>query len=588
MSTTEPTRRSFLDRFRRPPTPAEAPPTPQVAAAPPAPDLELADHLRAAAEGGIIDGLHPDSSIEWENATAVGLDVSTYAENVIENLAYDRRDLTRDPEQLITAARIAGEYRAQWNGRDEAVTAAAEDLYAAVHATAGTTPDHTLHDLYRTATYNPGRPGAVNAATELEAMWDAEQERVIAAETAAATTRGITRVDELLLGVPGTGPDAAAERVAAASAIITADYEAYNADIEDVAGEWSMPEHPFPVDTAIAIKEADGNPLDAAYSERHEHRIAQERGYYDGGLVENENWTPSYYPDATAQHLIDVEIAATRTELQARGFTLSPEQQARLDATDLTADTTHTVAAGEPERSAASVQADPTTGQGQTLQQRMETEYLAGYDARIRTGLAYATADPDVRASLGGAVLREKVATYQELDHLAETLDRELPGAERHFYQEAADQPLTAPAEDALERTAYLVGRWGGLDPVINSQITAIDNQLLGVTHAPAVSTAGDSRDAWFVYSVTDAHAAEQALPLIDRDTTERLARIAATPTSGPTPGSTATADASATTTATTTPRAASSARVPGKRFQPASSSPATAAPPDRGTDLTL
>lgn len=230
---------------------------------------------------------------------------------------------------------------------------------------------------------------------------------------------------------------------------------------------------------------------------------------------------------------------------------------------------------------------EPSTSSGQerTLTQRMEAEYLAGYDARIRTGLTYATADADTRVTLRDQTLQAKVATYQELDELTATLDRELPGMAKYFDTEAGNQPLTPTVEAALERAAHLAGRWDGIDPVISSQLANIEHSTSDVAHTSSVTFAGDSRDAWFNYLEPDTQTARKGLIQIDRDTTERLTQAAA---QSKVPSETIAASASVTAT-TQSPRASSVARVPGKPFQPASPSPASRPAPTRGSaDLTL
>ncbi|QZQ53746.1 hypothetical protein KZI27_00965 (plasmid) [Curtobacterium sp. TC1] len=159
-----------------------------------------------------------------------------------------------------------------------------------------------------------------------------------------------------------------------------------------------------------------------------------------------------------------------------------------------------------------------------TLQARMEQAYLDGYDERIRTGLAYDDADEAGKERVGAEVLTAKVLACDELGRLTRTLDAELPGMERFYEEGVADQPLTAAADAALERSANLAGRWAGLDAGADDLIASIDSRTLEVTHAPSVY-AGDPRDALFNYLDPDAQRAQRALPQIERDNTMRAAR---------------------------------------------------------------
>jgi len=157
------------------------------------------------------------------------------------------------------------------------------------------------------------------------------------------------------------------------------------------------------------------------------------------------------------------------------------------------------------------------------LQERMEQAYLDGYNERIQTGLAYDDADEAGKERVGAEVLTAKVLAYDELGRLIRTLDAELPGMERFYEESTADQPLTAAAEAALERSANLTGRWAGLDAGADDLIASVDSRTLEVTHAPSVY-AGDPRDALFNYLDPDAQRAQRALPQIERDNAARAA----------------------------------------------------------------
>jgi hypothetical protein len=213
----------------------------------------------------------------------------------------------------------------------------------------------------------------------------------------------------------------------------------------------------------------------------------------------------AYLTDAARARIGDVE-----SEQEAAGDSLR-SQQAALQAE---------VAALEPFAELPSVDEQPQTSA--SLQERMEQAYLDGYNERIQTGLAYDDADEAGKERVGAEVLTAKVLAYDELGRLARTLDAELPAMP--IYEDAvADQPLTAAAEAALERSANLAGRWAGLDAGADDLIASVDSRTLEVTHAPSVY-AGDPRDALFNYLDPDAQRAQRALPQIERDNAARAA----------------------------------------------------------------
>jgi hypothetical protein len=163
------------------------------------------------------------------------------------------------------------------------------------------------------------------------------------------------------------------------------------------------------------------------------------------------------------------------------------------------------------------------------LRARMEDAYLAGYDERIRSGLAWSDAvDNTERNAVGDNVLAGKRAAYVELDALTATLRAELPDGLARFNDPSVDEePLTSNASVALERSAHLAGRWGGVDAGLDGALARIENQVLEVPQVESIH-AGDSRDAWFEYRQDRVDAARAALPQIERHAAERSPGVSA------------------------------------------------------------
>ena len=159
------------------------------------------------------------------------------------------------------------------------------------------------------------------------------------------------------------------------------------------------------------------------------------------------------------------------------------------------------------------------------LRARMEEAYLAGYQERIESGLSWArAADESARDDIGDSVLAAKVVAYAELDAAMVTLRSELPNVLGASAEQLAEQP-SLPADAALERSAHLAGRWGGIDAGLDASLMNIDRQLEPLSSVGSIH-AGDPRDALFGYVHSDSSAAEAAVPQIERRASERSAGL--------------------------------------------------------------
>lgn len=299
--------------------------------------------------------------------------------------------------------------------------------------------------------------------------------------------------DALTLGVRGIDAASLARRAEAARAVLAEQSRRVDAAYRGAAG--AEPDVPAPFGTTLVLQhDGDlnavlGDPMFAA-------TLQQQMGLgYGTEYVNDEDGARWESTEPTAEDIGQSAAEATRIRSAlAEMGSLDPD----------------------------ALQAEATADQP-PLQERMEQAYLEGYGDRLQIGLAYAAADDATRAEIGVSVLADKVSTYDDLDRITTTVQRELPDV-TFFYEELLNEPLSQNTERALVEAAGIAGRWSELDPAVDQQLEVIDSRAKEVTRAPSVH-AGDPAEAEMRYLDPDLQRAKQALPQIERDNTVRAAR---------------------------------------------------------------
>ncbi|OII01458.1 hypothetical protein BIU95_07170 [Curtobacterium sp. MCBA15_007] len=299
--------------------------------------------------------------------------------------------------------------------------------------------------------------------------------------------------DALTLGVRGIDADALARRAEAARAVLAEQSRRVDAAYRGAAG--AEPDVAAPFGTTLVLQH--GGDLNAVLGDpMFASTLQQQMGLgYGTEYVNDEDGARWESTEPTAEDIGQSAAEATRIRSALA-------EMGSLDPDALQAEAT----ADEP-----------------PLQERMEQAYLEGYGARLQIGLAYAAADDATRAEIGVSVLADKVSTYDDLDRITTTMQRELPDV-TFFYEELLNEPLSQNTERALVEAAGIAGRWSELDAAVDQQLEVIDSRAKEVTRAPSVH-AGDPAEAEMRYVDPDLQRATQALPRIERDNTVRAAR---------------------------------------------------------------
>lgn len=300
-------------------------------------------------------------------------------------------------------------------------------------------------------------------------------------------------VDALTLGVRGIDAESLARRAEAARAVLAEQSRRVDAAYRGAAG--AEPDVPAPFGTTLVLQH--GGDLNAVLGDpMFASTLQQQMGLgYGTEYVNDEDGARWESTEPTAEDTRQSTAEATRIRSALA-------EMGSLDPDALQA----AAAADQP-----------------PLQERMEQAYLEGYGDRLQIGLAYAAADDATRAEIGASVLADKVSTYDDLDRITTTVQRELPDV-TFFYEELLNEPLSQNTERALVEAAGIAGRWSELDAAVDQQLEVIDSRAKEVTRARSVH-AGDPAEAEMRYLDPDLQRAKQALPQIERDNTVRAAR---------------------------------------------------------------
>ncbi|MEW5012193.1 hypothetical protein [Clavibacter michiganensis] len=265
----------------------------------------------------------------------------------------------------------------------------------------------------------------------------------------------------LLVGIHGTTPEADTLRKARSAALVEIRFDQ---DQKLVAA----PDYPQPVPDVFAL---------GAYTWQISTpaEMFTTEGYPWVGLLARElALTP--VPDAIGfgrdftpaeQAQAKVFIAALSEELAARGY---PVDAAKLDLGRV--DSELEVAA-----------------HARDLGGSVEAMWEAGYASRLESGHAWATAEPAAQDDIARQVLTEKVATYAEVQQLTAAVRAAKPTDERLFsdFDTVSAEPLARQGERAMERLAWIAGRWDGLDPVIQDGIDRVGAMTAELSAVPTL-----------------------------------------------------------------------------------------------------
>lgn len=299
--------------------------------------------------------------------------------------------------------------------------------------------------------------------------------------------------DALTLGVRGIDAESLARRAEAARAVLADQSRRVDAAYRGAVG--AEPDVPAPFGTTLVLQH--GGDLNAVLGDpMFTSTLQQQMGLgYGTEYVNDEDGARWESTEPTAEDTRQSTAEATRIR----------SALAEMGSLD-------------PDALQAAAAADELP-----LQARMEQAYLKGYGDRLQIGLAYASADDATRAEIGASVLADKVSTYNDLDRITTTMQRELPDV-TFFYEELLNEPLSQNTERALVEAAGIAGRWSELDPAVDQQLEVIDSRAKEVTRARSVH-AGDPAEAEMRYLDPDLQRAKQALSQIERDNTVRAAR---------------------------------------------------------------
>ncbi len=133
----------------------------------------------------------------------------------------------------------------------------------------------------------------------------------------------------------------------------------------------------------------------------------------------------------------------------------------------------------------------------------VEAMWEAGYISRLEAGHAWATAEPAAQDELAKQVLTEKVATYGEVQQLTAAVRAAKPSDERlaSDFDTVSAEPLARQGERAIERLAWIAGRWDGLDPVIQDGINSVGAMTAELSSVPSLQSRSSNavREARFI-----------------------------------------------------------------------------------------
>ncbi|WP_434157585.1 hypothetical protein [Clavibacter michiganensis] len=265
----------------------------------------------------------------------------------------------------------------------------------------------------------------------------------------------------LLVGIHGTSPEADTLRKARSAALVEVRFDQEQKLV-------AAPDYPQPVPDVFAL---------GAYTWQISTpaEMFTTEGYPWVGLLARElALTP--VPDAIGlgrdftpaeQAQAKVFIAALSEELAARGY---PVDATKID-----------LGRFDPELEVAAHARD--------LGGTVEAMWQAGYASRLEAGHAWATAEPAAQDDITKQVLTEKVATYAEVQQLTTAVRAAKPTDERLFsdFDTVSAEPLTRQGERAMERLAWIAGRWDGLDPVIQDGIQSVGAMTAELSAVPSL-----------------------------------------------------------------------------------------------------
>ncbi len=122
------------------------------------------------------------------------------------------------------------------------------------------------------------------------------------------------------------------------------------------------------------------------------------------------------------------------------------------------------------------------------LEGTVEALWEAGYASRLEAGHAWATAEPTTQDDIAKQVLTEKVATYAEVQLLKAAVHAAKPTDGRLLsnLDTVSAEPLARQGERAIERLAWIAGRWDGLDPVIQYGIDSVGAMTAELSAVPS------------------------------------------------------------------------------------------------------
>ncbi len=271
----------------------------------------------------------------------------------------------------------------------------------------------------------------------------------------------------LLVGIRGTSPDADTLRLARSAALVEVRFDQ---DPKLVAA----PDYPQPVPDVFAL---------GAYTSQISTpaEMFTTEGYPWGGLLGRElALTPA--PDAFGL---------------GRDFTAAEEAQAKVFIAALSdglATRGYSVDTDKLDFGRADFALEGAA-HARDLEGTVEAMWESGYAARLEAGHAWATAEPTAQDDLVKHVLTEKVATYAEVQQRTATVRAAKPTDERLLsdFDTVSAEPLARQGERAIERLAWIAGRWDGLDPVIQDGINSAGAMTAELSSVPSLQPRSSS-----------------------------------------------------------------------------------------------